>query len=360
MRELKILYGINTIGQGHINRSHTIINQLRKDGHHVDCVFSGPKPPKYAYDVGDRWIRVHGYHMEFNELGAIPARTLLNNILKIKLILKSLLTSFRLTLNENYDAIISDFEISTTIAGFLLRKPVIIVDHQHSLIHPGSLRAPGKLFDILNMLFSLAMTIPYFTHVFTLDLVPNPIRRFRETLFPLTNKPEIETLPISVKNHYCVYLPYIPLKKLYEVFTQFPKFDFHIYGFNINKKIKNLCFKRTTREGFLKNMATSKGIISHAGFSLIWEAILLKKPFYVIPLEGHYEQQANAFRLSHKKLAYVENDLTKQHLKNFINECFQLNYQKTRNINIIQPKILMKFIYEEIQKFNHRKLILPK
>jgi len=347
---LKILYGINTLGQGHINESRTIIKQLRKDGHHIDCVFSGPKPPKYAYKIGNRWISIHGYRMEFNEHGPVPAKIFINNILNFKSVLESILKTYRIILNGNYRAVISDFELSTCLAGFLLNKPVIVIDHQHSIIHPSALRAPGKLFDILNALFALAISIPYFTHVFTLDFVQNPIRRFKETLFPLIQKQEIKKLTISVKNHYCVYLPYISLKKLYYIFTHFPKYNFHIYGFDINKKIKNLYFKKTSRKGFLKNMASSKGVISHAGFSITWEIFLLQKPFYTIPLKRHYEQLTNAYRLSKKSLAFVRNILSVDFLKDFISKSKQCNFKRKRNIKILDVKLLAKLIYKEIDK----------
>ena len=48
---MKVLYGINTNGQGHINRSSVVISQLIKDGHEVHVLLSGKKPPIYAFDL---------------------------------------------------------------------------------------------------------------------------------------------------------------------------------------------------------------------------------------------------------------------------------------------------------------------
>ncbi|TXT59995.1 MAG: hypothetical protein BAJALOKI3v1_980002 [Promethearchaeota archaeon] len=347
---MKILYGINTIGSGHINRSSVVISQLQKDGHHVDCIFSGPNPPKYALKIANRYTQVHGYRMKFNGQNPDPIMTFWENFKKARSILKSLFKSFRISLSQDYDAIISDFELSTCLAGFFLRKPVIIVDHQHSLIHPGALRAPGKFSDIFNALIAMGMSNPYFKHIFALDLVNQPIRRFKETLFPLIWKPEMIDLSVSVEDHYCVYLPYIPINKICKVFSEFPETTFHVYGFDMDKTHRNIHFKPTSRYGFLEDMASSKGVISHTGFSITWEIMLLKKPFYTIPLEHHYEQQTNAYRLSKKNLAFVGDDLSIYYLKRFIDQCEQDSFLNKGDIRILEPNTLTKCIYKEIAK----------
>ena len=51
---MKLLYGINTNGQGHINRSRIFISELIADGHEVHVFLSGKQPPKYAYELADR------------------------------------------------------------------------------------------------------------------------------------------------------------------------------------------------------------------------------------------------------------------------------------------------------------------
>ncbi|NHJ31862.1 MAG: hypothetical protein FK732_03275, partial [Asgard group archaeon] len=38
---MKLLYGINTNGQGHINRSRIFISELIADGHEVHVFLSG-------------------------------------------------------------------------------------------------------------------------------------------------------------------------------------------------------------------------------------------------------------------------------------------------------------------------------
>ncbi|TXT55076.1 MAG: hypothetical protein BAJALOKI2v1_690013 [Promethearchaeota archaeon] len=346
---MKILYGINTIGQGHINRSRTIINQLKRDGNSVDCLFSGPKPPRYAFSIGDRWFRVSGYLMEVNGLGADPAKTFYENFRKTRSIIRSIYRTMRLVWNEKYDVLFSDFEITTSLAGFFLKKPVVVVDHQHSLIHPGAIRAPGNFSDIFNVICALGLTSPYFTLIICLDFVDKSVRRFKEYLLPLINKPELSNYKTSVENHFCVYLPHIHKETLHNIFSEFEAEKFYVYGFDINEKKGNVWFKPTSRKNFLEDMASSKGIISNSGFSITWEVLIFKKPFYTIPIEHHYEQYVNAYRLSNLKLAFVSSKLNTSMLREFIDKVNSHFFKGPKSIKILSPQVLTNLVYEKLK-----------
>ncbi|TXT63245.1 MAG: hypothetical protein BAJALOKI1v1_760001 [Promethearchaeota archaeon] len=291
--------------------------------------------------------------MKFNSHKNVdPAKTFVENLTKSRSIFKSLFKTLRLSSSGEYDAILSDFEISTCLAGFFLRKPVIVIDHQHSLIHPGALRAPGKKSDIFNVVVALAMTVPYFSHIFALDLVNMPIRRHRQTLFPLIRKPELDKYITETENndHFCVYLPYIEKKQICRVFSQFPREKFFVYGFNFTQRHKNIIFKETSRTNFLIDMASSKGVMGHSGFSLSWETMLFKKPFYTIPLQYHWEQQSNAYRLKQLNLAYVADDLSVKDVERFLDQAYSESFSNHGKINILEPNVLTNCIYKEIAK----------
>ena len=43
---MKILYGIQATGNGHLTRSREVVTALRRAGHHVDALLSGRAPDK--------------------------------------------------------------------------------------------------------------------------------------------------------------------------------------------------------------------------------------------------------------------------------------------------------------------------
>ena len=44
---MKVLYGIQTTGNGHINRSHEVVRELKTSDHEVQVVFSGRKQNRF-------------------------------------------------------------------------------------------------------------------------------------------------------------------------------------------------------------------------------------------------------------------------------------------------------------------------
>ncbi len=344
---MKILYGINTIGQGHINRSRTVIDQLIEEGNSVDCVFSGPPPPHYAKTLGNRWLHYNGYEFKINGGRFDIPRTVYKNIRNWLISTpKHLANVTRLVKQENYDLIINDCDPYSSFAGFLLRIPIIALDHQHSIIHPLAERPPGNFVQLFDTFFALTWTVPFFWHSIALDFVENPIKYRKGTLFPLVWKSELDDYEISVENHYCVYLPHLPFKKVVKVFSSVPEENFYIYGLNRSQKKENIKLFPTSRDGFLKCLASCKGVIAHTGFSLSWEVSLFRKPFYSIPLTHHYEQETNAFRLSKYKSAYVANDLTIKDLKKFIQKAEKQNFKTPNRIMVVKPNALTKYIYK--------------
>jgi UDP:flavonoid glycosyltransferase YjiC (YdhE family) len=47
---MKILYGINATGNGHISRARIIIAELKKRGHDISCIISGRNDDS-LYDI---------------------------------------------------------------------------------------------------------------------------------------------------------------------------------------------------------------------------------------------------------------------------------------------------------------------
>ena len=94
---------------------------------------------------------------------------------------------------------------------------------------------------------------------------------------------------------------------------------FIIYGFEKENKENNLEFKKFNEKEFLKDLINCKAVICNGGFTLISEAIYLKKPLLTAPIKKHFEQLINCLYV--KKKGYVECyfDLGKEKILKFIN-----------------------------------------
>jgi uncharacterized protein (TIGR00661 family) len=131
------------------------------------------------------------------------------------------------------------------------------------------------------------------------------------------------------------------LKKLDETFI--------IYGFNKEITDRNLVFKRFNEDAFYHDIASAKAVIVNGGFTVISEALFLKKPIFSLPIRHQFEQVFNArcvermgVGVSHKM--FREKDL-RQFLSNL--DSYQENFQKYDSG--AQDEILER-IEQEIQK----------
>jgi uncharacterized protein (TIGR00661 family) len=252
---------------------------------------------------------------------------------------------------EAYDAVISDFEGFSCVAGLALQKPVISVDHQHSIIHFKQIWPPVPLHDLIIGMGLVLYCTPLCHHYFALDYVQKPKRLGIGTLFPLIEKVELNEYSPTIGEHYLVYLPYRKEEYVMKLFQKFPAERFHVYGYNRDETHDNVVLKPTGRKTFLQDMASSKGILMHAGFSTTWEAIQLDKHMLLNPLEGHIEQQTNAHRLKKLDRASVSNRLTHKDVANFITETQDEHYKVSMHLNIVHPSILTNAIYDRINDF---------
>ncbi len=350
---MKILYGINANGQGHINRSRVFINQLIKDGHEVQILLAGHrKPPEYAFELVPKTMYRPGPFDIYENHKIVLGKTLQHNLLKIGDYLDVRKELIELDLKENYDIFFSDFDQYSCYVGKKVGKPVICINRQNAILHPSLNRDHLNGYEILGTLMILNAMQPYYNHCYSIDFTQTIETVNDNTLFPLIWKPEFDNYDITIDNHITAYLAWYNPKEIVNVFTKFPEETFYVYGFNVNKKIKNVIFKETSREGFLEDLVSSKGIIGNAGFNLSWEACLLKKFIWTIPFETQYEQTTNAYRLEKLGQSFVTNKISEKNLLGFLNWIESQNYHPKNNLTILKASDLLNHVYNFLESYS--------
>ena len=79
-----------------------------------------------------------------------------------------------------------------------------------------------------------------------------------------------------------------------------------IYGYkrDLTSDVRegNLIFKPFSEAGFIDDLRTARGVVGGGGYTLMSEAVYLKKPMLSVPIGGQFEQVLNALYL--QKLNY--------------------------------------------------------
>ncbi len=294
---MKILYGIQATGNGHITRATEIIPLLQKKAR-VDVLMSGmqnsvsfPFPVKY---------RFYGLSFVSGKSGGIDylmtyhkTKTLrfMNDLLKLPL--------------EDYDLIIQDFEPVIAWAGKLRGKKVIALSHQSAVIKDAA--PQPDLFDPLGkqILKNYAPAkIEYGFH----------FKSYDEAIFtPVIRKSVRDIKPIN-KGHYTVYLPSYQDSALVSYLSDYKKVQWHVFSRHAPRKYRheNVAVFPTGQEAFLQSMSTAEGVLCGAGFETPAEALYLQKKLMVVPMKKQYEQQCNATALDQMGIDVIK-ILSKEH-----------------------------------------------
>ncbi|MEM4248649.1 MAG: glycosyltransferase family protein [Candidatus Nanoarchaeia archaeon] len=300
---MKILYGVQATGNGHISRSREVIAQLKKQGHSVHVIFSGRYPATiFDVDIFKPFSAFKGFTFAI-ENGSIN---------KFKTALSLDLIQFFKDISSfdasEFDLAIVDFEPLTSRIAKKHKIPLIGIGHQYAFKYKIPKAKCNPLDTIIMNLFAPAdFNLGLHWHHFNLPLLPPII-------------PDIKRQNDKViQNKIVVYLPFESPLFLKEIFAKFANYEFFIYA--VSKEFvdeKNLHWRPASRKDFLNDLIEANGVITNAGFELPSEAIHLGKKLFVIPVAGQLEQESNALAIQQLKLGISERKLTCDSLRNWL------------------------------------------
>jgi uncharacterized protein (TIGR00661 family) len=299
---MRILYGVNGVGNGHITRSRIMAKELSKAGHNVTYLFSGKEKDKY-FDLepfGTDVLFKKGLRFVIENGKVNTLKTIFNN--DVSTFLRDI-DDIDLT---GYDLVISDFEPIVSWAARLQNKPCIGIGHQYSFDYD----IPKE-----NTNFMLNRFMRWYAPV---DIgIGLHWHHFDSPIYP----PIVEQLTSeqSIKNKILVYLAFEPADLVIDVLSKFPNHIFHVYGFDTNLKTpENVILWPGSKDGFLYDLRTCDGIICNSGFELISEALSIGKRVLAKPLIGQMEQHSNRLALEKLNYAFTTLELNYESINNFL------------------------------------------
>lgn len=290
---MKILYGVQATGNGHITRARAMAPALNRAGLNVDYLFSG-RTPKKLFDME-----------RFGDYRCCEGLTFCTRSGKIALLptLKTIkplhfINEVRALDVSSYDLIVTDFEPVSAWAGRLAGKTVIGLGHQYAFLHNIPQHRGNPLARLLIRFFAPA-TVRLGLHW----------HHFGEAILPPIAPVDTTSAPVE-PDFYLVYLPFESLPAIRELLKEFPQYRFAIYHPETTRHDEqHLQFRPPSREGFQYDMARAAGVIGNAGFGLASEALQLGKKLLVKPLSGQPEQYSNALALELLELAQTMENL---------------------------------------------------
>ncbi len=276
---MKILFGIQGTGNGHVSRARDIIPHLQKYAE-VDILVSGTQ---VDVDLGHEIkYRKNGLSFIFGKNGGVDYQKTLKG-----LNLLTLVNDIRLLDLKPYDFILNDFEPVSAWAGKLKNKKVIALSHQSAFLSMKSPR-PAKINSMAENLFKYyAPCNTRFSFHF---------ESYDENIFTPIIRKEIREIIPTINNHYTVYLPAYDDKFLLKYLQALPDVNWEIFSKHekIGYTVDNVWVRPINNQAFNQSVASSIGLLTGAGFEAPAEAMFLGKKVMALPMKGQYEQYCNA------------------------------------------------------------------
>jgi len=297
---MKILFGIQSTGNGHLTRSAKVINKLIKYGYQVDVLLSGNNSQvKFPFPI--KW-NLRGLTFYYDGKGGIDYWKTFNE-LKFFQFLKDI----KLNLSE-YSLIISDYEPITAWAAKMQERECIGISNQCSFLSKKIPRATkGDLLGELILKKFAPVTKPIGIHFDNYD----------DFIFTPILRDNLLNMDVKDQGHFTVYLPNFDMEHILTEIFSIRSTKFEIFT-NIKKPvyIKKNYIKPIDKSAFEESLRNCHGVITSGGFQTAVEALYLGKKLMVIPTPGQYEQQCNAVALDN--LGVMTGDIKK--VKKFIEQ----------------------------------------
>lgn len=340
----KILYGICGIGNGHIFRQLPRLSFHLNHGDKV-VVFCYGRSQEVLHNLYPDRPNLHIIHIDVAYVvGNYTGLDFKQSAEKINpdgAALNFLAMSKAADLIGRPDLVFSDYEPISAQYAYAYDAPLITIDQQSKYLFetcPKDLNGTSYADEImrLRMFFpkaDLRVACSFFD-VDGSDLYPE-LHIARPSIRDVINQMKQANVQ---QNKITVYvseqqLDQEKLNELHRVVSLQPDVEFHIYGpkvVNLPGSTEKIRYYHHGDASFEQNFATSFGVITTAGHSLLSECVFLKKPVLAMPIQL-YEQQMNAHVIQENKVGMSVQNLTQDNLSQFLSQLteFSDNYAKT-------------------------------
>ncbi len=282
---LKILYGIQGVGNGHVARGRVLVPKLKALDADITCLFSGRDRSELPKD------EFFNPYMAYNGISMITENGKVNNLKTVfnknsKDIpgeLAHVMLTLQLPSQNLFDVLITDYEPLLAHAARLCKRPAIGVGNMYSFIHdiPG-MKKLHPMRAVINGYAPAKHNLPLHWNHFDQPILP-----------PMVNVPK--AADIINPRKIVVYMNFEKLDSLKEFFAAFKDYDFYIYSSQIKADADegNLKLRKLSYDGFRADLSDCAGAIANAGFEFTSELLGMGKKVLVKPVDGQPEQKSN-------------------------------------------------------------------
>ncbi|MCB1692406.1 MAG: hypothetical protein KDI19_06540 [Pseudomonadales bacterium] len=290
---MKILYGVQATGNGHISRAHAMQTALREyPDVDITWLFSG-RPKEQLAGVMDDFLWRRGMTFATSNGKVSYPRTVLTN------------NAFRLISDINsldlspFDRIIVDYEPVVAWAAKRRGRETIGIGHQYAFNYDVPRRGDNAVsLAVMKHFAPASRSFGLHWHHFGHPILP-----------PIVDL-DGHAREIPIPEKVVVYLPFEDQARVVSLMRRIASHEFFVYGPGLSHRDDGNVHERPlSRHGFKADLVSAGSVICNSGFELISECLSMGIRVLAKPLESQVEQLSNACALEHLGYAEVMDDL---------------------------------------------------
>jgi uncharacterized protein (TIGR00661 family) len=343
---MKILYGVQATGNGHISRARLMAKSFAKRSDvQVDYIFSGREPDGY-FDMN-----VFGSYSTYNGLSFVTDRGTVNHTRTIRQAkLCQLWKDIKHLDLTQYDLVLNDFEPISAWAAKQQQKPSISISHQAAFIEDIPQTGNGLIERfILKYYAPTDFRLGVHWYHFGFNIMP----------------PFIDHQPMgsSHMNYLLVYLPFESIDDIKMALEPLSEQNFVCFHPAIKEPMtnENISWFPQSQMAFRQFLHECNGVITNCGFELTSECLHLGKRLITKPLAGQFEQLSNAMTLEHLGLCQTMGSLDTEIIEQWLETSQKTHVQFPQDPNDLIDWILKKNWHQTSELCNTlwRKVTFP-
>ena len=301
---MRILYGVQGTGNGHITRARAMAEALQGTGAEVDWLFSG-RPADKLFDMAEfgNYRVLKGLTFTVRK-GRIDALSTLK-----KASLRQLWRDIRELDVNAYDLILSDYEPVVAWSARRAGKECIGIGHQYAFAHKIHKAGHNMVSESLMRWFApVSLGLGVHWHHYDSNILPPIIE-------------PLGALSTGEPRTVLVYLPFEEANAVMSLLHSFTEWQFIVHTDQFPEgQIANVEVKGFSRDGFQASLAKCSRVICNAGFELASESLALGKGLLVKPVQGQMEQVSNALALAELGLGAAMQTLDRDRVDAFLHD----------------------------------------
>ena len=336
MKSMKFLFIVQGEGRGHMTQAIAFSNLLKTQGHELTGVILGKSKRREIPEFFSREILapIHlvespNFACDNDEKKILIGKTIRQNVAKFGTFWKSLMQIHKIVKAEEPDIILNFYDLLGGIYNGIFRPKAVhwVIGHQYLIYHPEFNYAANK--GLNKFLFRLNTRMTAIGSSEKLALSFYELESTKDiTVVPPLLREDLKKLTPTSGDFFLTYIVNCGYgKEILEFAKANPHLKIRAYwdkkdAAETEEPLPNLSFHRVHDKNFLRDMAACKGLVSTAGFESICEAMYLKKPVMVIPVNGQYEQACNAVDTVHSGAGIASDNFDFSKLENLIQTKF--------------------------------------